>query len=245
MKIKNGIICMILVLGTCSHTLAWELHKETNAFASNLHQKLDAKISMDESDFESSTSGFSTKVVNIEGIGRVTYSLSKAGGIHSHAIESEKFYISFFNNNHYPVHEIRIPDLNLEITIYEDRSGTFVKKDGWEYANAGIEILGSGHVSDAGKDTLWISYNNFFIYSGINSGKPIAGIGDSYLTNWNQLNHEKYKNCLGLLCAYPRDHEQLTLICQNLGIHPSSISWKEISNMAIKWLEKNVVAFLD
>lgn len=245
MKTRSVIIFSILMLSICSQTWAWELHKEMNAFASRLHQKFDAKISTDESDFEWSSPLFSQKVVTIEGIGKVTYYLSTVGAIRSHQIESDKFYFSFYNDRHYPVHEIKISDLNLEIEIYDDRSGTFVKRDGWEYTNAGIEILGSGLVSDAGLDTLWISNNNFFISGGTGNGKPIAGIGDRYLTVWNQLNPGKYNNCLGLLCAYPNDHEQLALICQELGISPSRISWKEISSMAIAWLEKNVLAFLD
>jgi|GEM_PF-5969232 len=244
MKIKNYrslLFCSVIIFGICTQAFALELHNAINAFASKLHQKIDAKISKDIRDFEWDIFGYATKVVNIDGIGNVTYKLSKSGGrVHSYKIESDKFHISFLGNT-YEVRKVNVPELKLELEIYEDLSGTFVKKDGWEYTNNGVYVLGRGYSSDVALDTLWIRYhNNFFIYAGVNTGRPIDGIGNKYVSIWEALNGTKM-----FVCAYPKNHEQLTQICEKLGIAPASISWKDTSDSVIEWLEKNVLAFLN
>lgn len=116
--------------------------------------------------------GYATDTIAVDGLGEVEVRMSNSQNVF-HSISEIKvgnfriwncrqtglWYNGNWIDNSHPS-DIEIGDEKLEINLYDDESGIFVKKDGKSYTNERVRArFGSGYRTDADRDELYRTYN--------------------------------------------------------------------------------------
>ncbi len=106
--------------------------------------------------------------IGIEGLGKVRVSMDETGkGVFTmiRYIETSKFqiyncrksgraYLDKYNETGMP-YRIIIKPLQLELTLYDDDSGIFIKEKGNDYTNSRVDAMGRGYEGDSYRDQMY------------------------------------------------------------------------------------------
>lgn len=185
--------------------------------------------------------------IEIEGIGTVKVELSQTGnGIFTYiaTIESDSFAIRNsrrsgrrFLNRYYDTalpNNVKIKPEDIEITLYSDDSGIFVKTQGLEYSNARIHCFGRGHRDDSHKDTLYPTRKGL----DETTSKDIL----AFLEEKKKGKKEGVFRRRMPLSTHDltRDPEGYASFIEELG-RPFTLSWNQVSTNSAKWLADHVL----
>lgn len=221
-----------------------DLDKVTDAIATALADRLPRKIDA----YRFGQNGVVDEL-DIPGLGNIKIKMKQIGnGVFSYisSIEGPNFkiwncrqtgrqYSDRYNDIARPT-EIRIEPLDMEINLYDDDTGIFLKTRGLEYSNSKLFSFGSSHQPGFGRDDMYPTKRGFQDTKAEDildflSQKGVMVI-DPYDNEkrfnervfWQETKDpQAYENCLSELQR------------------PFRLSWKNTSNLVARWLDQEVL----
>ncbi|MBN1923987.1 MAG: hypothetical protein JW791_04485 [Nanoarchaeota archaeon] len=218
---------------------AYDIDEVSNNICLEISKRLPRRLDA----YKHSPDDFVKDNILIPGLGNIEVTISQGIFNYIFKIQSNDFYLwncrqtgkdwnKFIRDVANPS-EINIKPLDLEIKLYNDDSGIFVKKDGFTFTNSAVRYAGRGYKGDSYRDDLHWMYKDCVGDYDTKLEPIFDKLG--FLDKESKDPRERFKSFIFYSQIIKNPHK-LTEFLDMAGI-PHQLSWNTIKNSAIDWMK--------